>query len=105
MGLLAVWYTNFFGAETLAVLPYSHYLGRFPAYLQQLDDGVATASRSTLDGAPVGYQTGPIVWGTPGTNGQHAYFQLLHQGTQLIPADFIGFLHPDTRARPPSTTC
>jgi glucose-6-phosphate isomerase len=95
MGLLAVWYTNFFGAETLAVLPYSHYLGRFSAYLQQLEME-SNGKSVTLDGTTVGYQTGPVVWGTPGTNGQHAYFQLLHQGTKLVPADFIGFLHPET---------
>jgi glucose-6-phosphate isomerase len=95
MGLLAVWYADFFGAETLAVLPYSHYLGRLPAYLQQLEME-SNGKSVTLEGAPVGYPTGPIVWGTPGTNGQHAYFQLLHQGTRLIPADFIGFLHPET---------
>jgi glucose-6-phosphate isomerase len=90
-----VWYANFFGAETLAVLPYSHYLGRLPAYLQQLEME-SNGKSVTLGGHPVRYQTGPIVWGTAGTNGQHAYFQLLHQGTRLIPADFIGFLHPET---------
>ncbi len=92
LGLLGIWYGNFFGAETVAILPYDHYLGRFSAYLQQLDmesDGKST----TLDGYPVTYQTGPIVWGTPGTNGQHAYYQLIHQGTKLIPCDFIGFVH------------
>ena len=77
------------------MLPYSHYLGRFAAYLQQLEME-SNGKSVTLDGAAVRYQTGPIVWGTPGTNGQHAYFQLLHQGTRLIPADFIGFLHPET---------
>ena len=90
MGILGVWYNNFFGAQTLAVLPYDHYLSRFSAYLQQLDmesDGKSV----TLDGQPVNYQTGPIVWGTPGTNGQHAYYQLIHQGTKLIPCDFLGF--------------
>jgi glucose-6-phosphate isomerase len=90
LGLLGIWYNDFFGAETHAVLPYSHYLGRLPAYLQQLD--MESNGKSVdLDGHRVGYSTGPIVWGTPGTNGQHAYYQLIHQGTKLIPADFIGF--------------
>ena len=91
MALLGVWYNNFFGAESLAVLPYDQYLSRFPAYLQQLDmesNGKSTAK----DGSRVTWQTGPIVWGEPGTNGQHAFYQLLHQGTKLVPADFIGFL-------------
>ncbi len=93
MGLLGVWYGNFFGAETQAVLPYSQYLARFPAYLQQLD--MESNGKSVdLAGAPVAHQTGPVVWGTPGTNGQHAYFQLIHQGTRLIPCDFIGFMEP-----------
>ncbi len=93
LALLGIWYMNFFGAETHAVLPYSHYLARFPAYLQQLD--MESNGKSVdLDGAPVTYATGPIVWGTPGTNGQHAYYQLIHQGTRLIPADFIGFTEP-----------
>ncbi len=90
LGLLGVWYVNFFGAETHAVLPYDQYLNRFCAYLQQLDmesNGKSVA----LDGRRVDYQTGPVVWGTPGTNGQHAYYQLIHQGTKLIPCDFIGF--------------
>ncbi|MFO0899426.1 MAG: glucose-6-phosphate isomerase [Pirellulales bacterium] len=90
LGLIGLWYNDFFGAETVAILPYDHYLGRFSAYLQQLDmesDGKSV----DLDGNRVTYQTGPIVWGTPGTNGQHAYYQLIHQGTKLIPADFIGF--------------
>src|SRR2546426_2630736 len=90
LGLLGIWYNEFFGAQTHAVLPYSHYLSRLSAYLQQLDmesDGKSV----DLDGNRVDYQTGPIVWGTPGTNGQHAYYQLIHQGTKLIPADFIGF--------------
>jgi glucose-6-phosphate isomerase len=94
LGLIGVWYDDFFGAETQAILPYSQYLAKFPAYLQQLDmesDGKSV----DLDGHPVGVQTGPIVWGTPGTNGQHAYYQLIHQGTKLIPADFIGFLEPN----------
>jgi len=90
LGLLGVWYNNFFGAETHAVLPYDHYLGKFSMYLQQLDME-SNGKRVTLDGQPVDHQTGPIVWGTPGTNGQHAYYQLIHQGTKLIPCDFIGF--------------
>lgn len=93
MGLLGVWYANFFDAHTQAVLPYSNYLSRFPAYLQQLDME-SNGKSVTLDGESVRYQTGPVVWGTPGTNGQHAYFQLIHQGTRLIPADFIGFDRP-----------
>ena len=93
MGLLGVWYGNFFGAETLAILPYSQHLGKLAAYLQQLD--MESNGKSVdLEGDAVGYQTGPIVWGTPGTNGQHAYYQLIHQGTKLVPADFIGFLRP-----------
>jgi glucose-6-phosphate isomerase len=90
MGLLGVWYNNFFGAQSLAVLPYDHYLGRFSAYLQQLDME-SNGKQVDLDGNHVEYQTGPVVWGTPGTNGQHAYYQLIHQGTKLIPCDFIGF--------------
>jgi glucose-6-phosphate isomerase len=98
LGLLGVWYDDVFGAETHAVLPYSHYLGRLPAYLQQLD--MESNGKSVdLDGRRVDYQTGPIVWGTPGTNGQHAYFQLLHQGTKLIPCDFIGFHQTTTPLR------
>jgi glucose-6-phosphate isomerase len=98
LGLLGVWYDNFFGARTHAVLPYSHYLGRLPAYLQQLD--MESNGKSVdLDGRRVDYETGPIVWGTPGTNGQHAYFQLLHQGTRLVPADFIGFNQTSTSMR------
>ena len=94
LGLLGVWYHNFFGAETMAVLPYSQNLGRFPAYLQQLD--MESNGKSTgRDGRPVMIDTGPIVWGQPGTNGQHAFYQLIHQGTRLIPADFIGFARPD----------
>ena len=90
LGLLGIWYVDFFGAETHAVLPYSHYLARLPFYLQQLD--MESNGKSVdLDGRRVTYQTGPVVWGTPGTNGQHAYYQLIHQGTRLIPADFIGF--------------
>jgi glucose-6-phosphate isomerase len=90
MALLAVWYNNFFGAETLAVLPYDQYLKRFPAYLQQLTME-SNGKRVTLDGMDVDYQTGPIYWGEPGTNGQHSFYQLIHQGTKLIPCDFIAF--------------
>lgn len=93
MGVIGLWYREFFGAQTHAVLPYAHYLARFTDYLQQLDME-SNGKRVTRDGVPVDYQTGPIVWGTPGTNGQHAYYQLIHQGTTLIPADFIAFLHP-----------
>ena len=93
MGLLAVWYNNFFGAETVAVLPYEQYLKRFPAYLQQLAME-SNGKQVTLDGRRVHYQTGPIFWGEPGTNGQHSFYQLLHQGTKLVPADFIGFCQP-----------
>jgi glucose-6-phosphate isomerase len=90
LGLIGLWYDDFFGAETLAVLPYDQYLDRFSAYLQQLDME-SNGKHVDLDGNRVNYQTGPIVWGTPGTNGQHAYYQLIHQGTKLIAADFIGF--------------
>jgi len=90
LGLIGLWYNNFFGAATIAVLPYDHYLHRFPAYLQQLDME-SNGKRVDLAGRPVDVQTGPIVWGEPGTNGQHAFYQLLHQGTKLVPADFIGF--------------
>jgi glucose-6-phosphate isomerase len=93
LGLLGVWYSNFFGAETHAVLPYSQYLQRFPAYLQQLDME-SNGKSVTLDGAPVGVDTGPVVWGQPGTNGQHAFYQLIHQGTRLIPCDFLGICRP-----------
>jgi glucose-6-phosphate isomerase len=93
MGLLAVWYNNFFGAQTVAVLPYEQYLKRFPAYLQQLTME-SNGKHVTLDGAEVTYQTGPIYWGEPGTNGQHSFYQLIHQGTRLIPCDFIGFGQP-----------
>jgi glucose-6-phosphate isomerase len=96
LGLIGLWYNDFFGAETQAVLPYNHYLSKFPAYLQQLDME-SNGKRVTLAGEPVDLATGPVVWGTPGTNGQHAYYQLLHQGTRLIPADFIGFLRPSHR--------
>ena len=90
LGLIGIWYNNFFGAQTVAILPYDHYLGRLSAYLQQLDmesDG----KHVDLQGRQVDYQTGPIIWGQPGTNGQHAFYQLIHQGTKLIPCDFIGF--------------
>ena len=90
LGLLAVWYNNFFGAQTVAVLPYEQYLKRFPAYLQQLTME-SNGKHVTLDGASVDYDTGVIYWGEPGTNGQHSFYQLIHQGTRLIPCDFIGF--------------
>jgi glucose-6-phosphate isomerase len=93
LGLLGVWYIDFLGSESHVVLPYSQYLDRFADYLQQLDME-SNGKSVTLDGQRVDYPTGPIVWGTPGTNGQHAYYQLLHQGTRLVPADFIGFAHP-----------
>ena len=93
LGLLAVWYNNFFGAETVAVLPYEQYLKRFPAYLQQLAME-SNGKHVTLDRAEVSYQTGPIYWGEPGTNGQHSFYQLIHQGTRLIPCDFIAFGWP-----------
>jgi glucose-6-phosphate isomerase len=90
LGLLGVWYTNFFGAQTVAVLPYEQYLKRFPAYLQQLTME-SNGKHVTLGGGPVNYSTGPIYWGEPGTNGQHSFYQLIHQGTNLIPCDFIAF--------------
>jgi glucose-6-phosphate isomerase len=90
MGLLAVWYTDLFGAQTVAVLPYEQYLKRFPAYLQQLTME-SNGKHVTFDGERVGYDTGPIYWGEPGTNGQHSFYQLIHQGTRLIPCDFIAF--------------
>jgi glucose-6-phosphate isomerase len=93
MGLLAIWYNNFFGAQTVAVLPYDQYLKRFPAYLQQLTME-SNGKSVTRDGKPVSYQTGPVYWGEPGTNGQHSFYQLIHQGTKLIPCDFIGFCQP-----------
>ncbi|MGW1537912.1 glucose-6-phosphate isomerase, partial [Streptomyces aureus] len=93
LGLLGIWYGNFHDAQSHAVLPYSHYLSKFTAYLQQLD--MESNGKSVdRDGQPVEWGTGPVVWGTPGTNGQHAYYQLIHQGTKLIPADFIGFANP-----------
>ncbi|MFJ7207297.1 glucose-6-phosphate isomerase [Streptomyces sp. NPDC098789] len=99
MGLLGIWYGGFHDAQAHAVLPYSHYLSRFTAYLQQLD---MESNGKSVDraGDPVDWQTGPVVWGTPGTNGQHAYYQLLHQGTKVIPADFIGFARPVAELSP-----
>jgi glucose-6-phosphate isomerase len=93
LGLLGIWYDDFLGAQTHAVLPYSQYLDRFPAYLQQLD---MESNGKSVDkaGDAVTYETGPVVWGQPGTNGQHAFYQLIHQGTKLIPCDFIGFSRP-----------
>src|SRR5207253_2864266 len=93
MGLLAVWYSDFFGAQTVAVLPYEQYLKRFPAYLQQLTME-SNGKHMTLDGKRVARDTGPIYWGEPGTNGQHSFYQLIHQGTRLIPCDFIAFSKP-----------
>ena len=93
MGLLAVWNSDFLGAQTVAVLPYEQYLKRFPAYLQQLTME-SNGKRVTLDGAAVDYDTGPIYWGEPGTNGQHSFYQLIHQGTRLIPCDFVAFAQP-----------
>jgi glucose-6-phosphate isomerase len=92
LGLLSVWYADFFGAQTHAVLPYDQYLKRFPAYLQQLTME-SNGKHVTLAGEPVDYATGPVFWGEPGTNGQHSFYQLIHQGTELIPCDFIGFTH------------
>ncbi len=93
LGLLGIWYNDFFGAQTVAVLPYEQYLKRFPAYLQQLTME-SNGKHVTLDGARVDYDTGPIYWGEPGTNGQHSFYQLIHQGTRLIPCDFIAFAKP-----------
>jgi glucose-6-phosphate isomerase len=93
MGLIGIWYNDFFGAQTLAVLPYEQYLKRFPAYLQQLTME-SNGKHVTLDGVQVDYDTGPIFWGEPGTNGQHSFYQLIHQGTRLIPCDFIAFVRP-----------
>ncbi|MFZ0989166.1 MAG: glucose-6-phosphate isomerase [Xanthobacteraceae bacterium] len=93
MGLLGVWYDNFFGAQTIVVLPYEQYLKRFPAYLQQLTME-SNGKHVTIDGVAVDYNTGPIYWGEPGTNGQHSFYQLIHQGTRLIPCDFIAFIQP-----------
>jgi glucose-6-phosphate isomerase len=96
MGLLSIWNTNFLGAETVAVLPYEQYLKRFPAYLQQLTME-SNGKHVTLDGKKVDYQTSPVYWGEPGTNGQHSFYQLIHQGTRLIPCDFIAFGQALTR--------
>jgi glucose-6-phosphate isomerase len=93
MGLIGIWYNDFFGAQTVAVLPYEQYLKRFPAYLQQLTME-SNGKHVTLDGVRVDYDTGPIFWGEPGTNGQHSFYQLIHQGTRLIPSDFIAFARP-----------
>ncbi len=93
LALLSIWYNDFFGAQTTAVLPYENYLKRFPAYLQQLAME-SNGKRVTLDGKKVNYDTSPVYWGEPGTNGQHSFYQLIHQGTRLIPCDFIGFVHP-----------
>ena len=93
MGLIGLWYNDFFGAQTVAVLPYEQYLKRFPAYLQQLTME-SNGKHVTLDGMRVDYDTGPIFWGEPGTNGQHSFYQLIHQGTRLIPCDFIAFTRP-----------
>jgi glucose-6-phosphate isomerase len=90
LGLISVWYNDFFGAQTVAVLPYEQYLKRFPAYLQQLTME-SNGKHVTLEGKQVNYETGPIYWGEPGTNGQHSFYQLIHQGTRLIPCDFIAF--------------
>src|SRR6185312_4400362 len=90
MALLSIWYNNFFGAQTVAVLPYEQYLKRFPAYLQQLTME-SNGKHVQLDGERLTYDTGPIYWGEPGTNGQHSFYQLIHQGTRLIPCDFIAF--------------
>src|SRR5437762_600596 len=101
LGLIGLWYNDFFGAETTAILPYSQNLGRFPAYLQQLD--MESNGKSVdREGRPVQVDTGPVVWGQPGTNGQHAFYQLIHQGTRLVPADFIGFGHPDYAGESPA---
>jgi glucose-6-phosphate isomerase len=94
LGLLNVWYDTFLGAQSHAILPYSQYLHRFAAYLQQLTME-SNGKGVRLDGTPAAYQTGEIFWGEPGTNGQHAFYQLIHQGTKLIPADFIGFAQPN----------
>jgi glucose-6-phosphate isomerase len=93
MGLLSVWYVNFFGVQAIGVMPYDQYLKRFPAYLQQLTME-SNGKRVTWEGTEVDYDTGPVYWGEPGTNGQHSFYQLLHQGTRLIPVDLIGFAQP-----------
>ena len=99
LGLLSIWYTDFFGAQTVAVLPYEQYLKRFPAYLQQLTME-SNGKHVTIEGQPVAYDTSPIFWGEPGTNGQHSFYQLIHQGTRLIPCDFIAFGHALTPLGP-----
>lgn len=93
LALLSVWYNNFYGAESQVVIPYTQYLHRFSAYLQQ---GIMESNGKSIDrnGERVSYETGNLIWGEPGTNSQHAFFQLIHQGTKLIPADFIGFVKP-----------
>ena len=93
MGLLTIWYVNFFGVQTLAVLPYAHYLARFPAYLQQLQME-SNGKHVDIEGRRLAYDTGPVIWGEPGVDGQHSFYQLIHQGTRLIPCDLIGFCHP-----------
>jgi glucose-6-phosphate isomerase len=93
LGLLAIWYNNFFGAETQGVMPYAQHLARFPAYLQQLQME-SNGKSADLSGTRVDYQTGPVIWGEPGTDAQHSFYQLLHTGTKLIPCDLIGFLEP-----------
>ena len=103
MGLLALWNNNFLGAQSVAVLPYAQYLKRFPAYLQQLTME-SNGKHVTDNGIQVTYDTGPIYWGEPGTNGQHSFYQLIHQGTRLIPCDFIGFCQP-LNALALTTTC
>jgi glucose-6-phosphate isomerase len=99
LGLIGIWYNNFFGAQTVAILPYDHYLGFLSAYLQQLDME-SNGKHVDLEGRKVDYQTGPIIWGQPGTNGQHAFYQLIHQGTKVIPCDFIGFYQPLNKLKP-----
>ena len=93
LGLLTIWYNNFFGAQTIGIMPYAAHLARFPAYLQQLQME-SNGKHVDLDGHLVDYQTGPIIWGEPGTDGQHSFYQLLHQGTKLVPCDMIGFCQP-----------
>ena len=103
MGLLTLWYADFFDAQTVAVLPYDQYLKRFPAYLQQLTME-SNGKHVTIDGDPSTAQTGPIYWGEPGTNGQHSFYQLIHQGTKLIPCDFIAFAGRSTRSATTTTS-
>src|SRR3546814_12031515 len=98
MALVAIWNNNFLGAETVAVLPYAQYLKRFPAYLQQLTME-SNGKSVTLDGHRVDYETGPVYWGEPGTNGQHSFYQLIHQGTRLVPCDFIEIGRASCRER------